>query len=1071
MAEQRPDSFLDIDKMSKEHQLFVAMVVDSMNQVKDLYKTLQSYKAGNASEKELEASLKRSKKATDEVTLAVIEYNKILSQRAVTEAKTAAATSEAAKQNVAAKLSLQQLNQATKEEIQLQQAAEGSIKQKQIVIKQLQREYDNLSASERNAAKGKELLQKIKELDVELKNLEGSTGRYQRNVGNYSGATKVLESALSEVKQKLDDFTKAGTNNTEVIQELQKEQSLLEQILNSSAHGFVSMREDIKQNQVAIEQLALVYGEDSEVVKELIQENGKLRDSFEDLKATQKTVGSDTFVFDGLLKSAEALAGMYGAAQGAAALFGDENEDLQKQMAKLMAVMAVVQGVQATVNALQKEGAAVQLFYSVQTKAVAAAQALATFAMGGATVAAKALRVALLATGLGAVVVLLSAFTSASEEATDSTEDQAKAQEELNQKLADFRSKLTALADQQEKINNAKKGGLDQLKREADLLEANGDKQGAYLKRQLAVDEQIFNLRRRASSFLKSDFATKEEAAAFEADINREIMDLQTEKAVNEVNNNKRIADERQKAIDKGREATEKQAKIDKDLADRQSRAQFEIIQLGKQQQIDALKSIADNEEQSLSTRLLAMKRLGEEQSSLILAQRDFELLNTDLTEKEKQKIKVQASLDLLNLQTEVEKQITAMMKTEQDKRKEKEEKDEADRIEKINKKLQSRLDRNRIAQNQELTLLTESLLAETITVEEYEKQKQAIQEKYLRKNIEGQIKSTEELLKSEKISSEERTRLEAQLSDLRQQYNDIDVEDYKESQKKKTDADKERFDKLVKNLEQVQNFAAQVIDLIGQAITAGIERKTEELNALEEKQQMNYEAEVERISNSSLTEEEKANKLKILESQRMAQKEANERKIRQLNLQRAKFERAENIASIIMETALAVVRALGAKPYTPANIALAAVTGALGAAQLALAIAAPLPKYATGRDGGKAEWALTDELGPELYIERSGRMFMGNDRPTLRYLSEGTKIIPHDKAMAAMSNNFIMEGSRTNVPASDRMIEKKLDQLINITEYSMHETLRRSAKQKTPKVIIHNNGSWNDYVQKQVFN
>lgn len=45
--------------------------------------------------------------------------------------------------------------------------------------------YDRLSESDRNAAKGKEMLEYIKKLQDQIRPLEESTGRFQRSVGNY----------------------------------------------------------------------------------------------------------------------------------------------------------------------------------------------------------------------------------------------------------------------------------------------------------------------------------------------------------------------------------------------------------------------------------------------------------------------------------------------------------------------------------------------------------------------------------------------------------------------------------------------------------------------------------------------------------------------------------------------------------------------------------------------------------------------------------------------------------------------------------------------------------------------
>lgn len=52
------------------------------------------------------------------------------------------------------------------------------------------RAYDELSKAERNGAKGQELKKHIKEITDELKNAEGETDRFYRNVGNYENSLK-----------------------------------------------------------------------------------------------------------------------------------------------------------------------------------------------------------------------------------------------------------------------------------------------------------------------------------------------------------------------------------------------------------------------------------------------------------------------------------------------------------------------------------------------------------------------------------------------------------------------------------------------------------------------------------------------------------------------------------------------------------------------------------------------------------------------------------------------------------------------------------------------------------------
>jgi chromosome segregation ATPase len=244
------------------------------------------------------STFKEAATETDKLRQAQDELSKV--QQKLKDIQT-----EAGRQLLEYKDKLRQATNEQKNAIREQNASVGSIEQMRAALIRLNKEYDNLAQAERDSAKGQELKTKIKGLSDSLKGLEGETGRFQRNVGNYSGAVKILEKSLQEVKGKLDELTASGNTNTATFETLQKEFGVLNNVVNSQAHGFVSMREEIKSNQAAIEQLSLVYGEDSEIVRSLILENGKLRDSFSDLKATQKAVGSDTFAFDALLQGAQ----------------------------------------------------------------------------------------------------------------------------------------------------------------------------------------------------------------------------------------------------------------------------------------------------------------------------------------------------------------------------------------------------------------------------------------------------------------------------------------------------------------------------------------------------------------------------------------------------------------------------------------------------------------------------------------------------------------------------------------------------------------------------------------------
>lgn len=70
--------------------------------------------------------------------------------------------------------------------LQKQTENEGSLKSLRGELSNLTNQYDKLSRTEREGAKGKELQEHISQVYNELKKAEEGTGRFQRNVGNYT---------------------------------------------------------------------------------------------------------------------------------------------------------------------------------------------------------------------------------------------------------------------------------------------------------------------------------------------------------------------------------------------------------------------------------------------------------------------------------------------------------------------------------------------------------------------------------------------------------------------------------------------------------------------------------------------------------------------------------------------------------------------------------------------------------------------------------------------------------------------------------------------------------------------
>jgi hypothetical protein len=137
--------------------------------------------------------------------------------------------------------------------------------------------------------------------------------------------------------------------------------------------------------------------EGSKRFRELSREAGILEDRIGDVNARVRRLASDTQGLDALLGAAQGIAGAFSIAQGAAALLGKENEDLQKALLRVQASLSVLNGLQAVAATLNKDSA-----FSVI--ALGKAKQIYTWATTGATAATNAFRTALIATGVGAAV-------------------------------------------------------------------------------------------------------------------------------------------------------------------------------------------------------------------------------------------------------------------------------------------------------------------------------------------------------------------------------------------------------------------------------------------------------------------------------------------------------------------------------------------------------------------------------------------------------------------------------------------------------------------------------------------
>lgn len=173
--------------------------------------------------------------------------------------------------------------------------------------------------------------------------------------------------------------------------------------------------------------------------------------------------------------------------------------------------------------------------------------------------------------------------------------------------------------------------------------------------------------------------------------------------------------------------------------------------------------------------------------------------------------------------------------------------------------------------------------------------------------------------------------------------------------------------------------------------ITAGFDKQKNALQEQIDKSEELKNAEIDRIESSTASEEEKAARIAVVNAKAQADKERLEKKQKELDKKKAIADKQKAIFDIILNTAIAVVKALP-------NIFLAVATGVVGAAQLAAVLAQPIPKFAIGTNYSPEGLAYVGEKGQELVVTPSGKKLLTPNVSTLTYLEKGSKVIPNHK-------------------------------------------------------------------------
>lgn len=379
-------------------------------------------------------------------------------------------------------------------------------------------------------------------------------------------------------------------------------------------------------------------------------------------------------------------------------------------------------------------------------------------------------------------------------------------------------------------------------------------------------------------------------------------------------------------------------------------------------------------------------------------------------------------------------------------------------------------IDRQETAALEEANLLKKQYANGEIGKEDYEKRLYDIGVKYAKARLETLMKEVEAEMALLDPSSEKYQDLEDRLINLQSQINGINYDDATKKREEWIDKFKEGLsgmnsaarDALGETAGIFEGLSDIIVDVaedgklsfenmaqaVGKIVSGITSLMTDIYDArienIEKEQEANdeaYDKEIERIEsleeNGAISTEEAEARKRAAEDKTAAKNAELEKKKAALQEKQAKWDKANSIVQAEIATALAITKALP-------NLVLAALVGAMGAAQIAVIAAQPIPKYAKGTKDHPGGLAIVGDGGKKEGIITDNGLFVTPDKPTLVNLPAHAQVIP--------DLSYIYD--RDGLTSDYGMIEKKLKDMresgIVVNVNNDYSSLEREMKGNT---------------------
>lgn len=321
------------------------------------------------------------------------------------------------------------------------------------------------------------------------------------------------------------------------------------------------------------------------------------------------------------------------------------------------------------------------------------------------------------------------------------------------------------------------------------------------------------------------------------------------------------------------------------------------------------------------------------------------------------------------------------------------------------------------------------------ISKEQYEKNKAEITQKYARLEAQRAIDLLKEQIEISGLSDEEKFKIKEALAKAEINLSNKVRETKEKNRDKETEDEKKYWAELEASLQHLENVSNNAVDGLGtlfsglmsiitkvvrdgkieiedllgsiSAISEGLTSimvgmYDQQIEKIEEQQEKNEEAgeeEKERIEDlvesGVITKEEGEARKRAADKATADKNKELEKQKAELEQRQAKWQKANSIVQTTIATSQAIMMAL-AQAGPIAGAVLAAVIGAMGAAQVAMIAAQPIPKYAKGTDNHPGGLAIVGDGGRQEVIETDNGAYITPAVPTLVDIPKRARVIPN---------------------------------------------------------------------------